>query len=78
MKHSPGSHWRSSAGAIGLPWEFREHGNFLMEFCIFDHAESFKMLHQFFPQRHRSFLCKLVMTSYALRINRFAIDINCN
>ena len=53
----------SSAGAIGLPWAFREHDNFSTDFYILDHANFFQTARQFFRQCLLPFLCKLVMTS---------------
>ena len=52
-----------SAGAIGLPWAFREHDNFSTDIYILDHGNFFETWRQFFPQCLLPFLCKLVMTS---------------
>ena len=51
---------RISAGAIGLPWAFREHDNFSTDIYILDHGKFFDTWRQFFPQCLLSFLCKLV------------------
>ena len=52
-----------SAGAIGLPWAFREHNVFSTDCYILDHGKFFETLRQFFRQCLLPFLCKLVITS---------------
>ena len=50
IKQACRNYVNNSAGALGLPWAFREHDVFSTDCHILEHNTSFETLRQFFRQ----------------------------